>query len=154
MDRVEEFGPVGLDLAREAAEHGSLEVPLHLRNAPTKLMKELGYGEEYRYAHDEPDAYAAGEDYFLGGSPLWEVCRVAYRVTKRPRVVGGLALLAAGVLLADVSGTTSLSAMAAQRAVIVASPFYGAIAAHTVAGATRCSACVPSRIVPSESLSA
>jgi putative ATPase len=49
---------------RDAAENGSLEVPLHLRNAPTKLMKELGYGEEYRYAHDEPDAYAAGEDYF------------------------------------------------------------------------------------------
>ena len=49
---------------REAAEHGSLEVPLHLRNAPTKLMKELGYGGEYRYAHDEPEAYAAGEDYF------------------------------------------------------------------------------------------
>ena len=49
---------------REATEHGSLEVPLHLRNAPTKLMKQLGYGEEYRYAHDEPDAYAAGEDYF------------------------------------------------------------------------------------------
>ncbi|WP_028238864.1 replication-associated recombination protein A [Stutzerimonas azotifigens] len=49
---------------RDAAEHGSLEVPLHLRNAPTKLMKNLGYGEEYRYAHDEPDAYAAGEDYF------------------------------------------------------------------------------------------
>ena len=49
---------------REAAEHGSLDVPLHLRNAPTKLMKQLGYGEEYRYAHDEPDAYAAGEDYF------------------------------------------------------------------------------------------
>ncbi|MDH1263569.1 replication-associated recombination protein A [Pseudomonas sp. GD03944] len=49
---------------REAAEHGSLEVPLHLRNAPTKLMKQLGYGDEYRYAHDEPDAYAAGEDYF------------------------------------------------------------------------------------------
>ncbi len=48
---------------REAAEHGSLEVPLHLRNAPTKLMKELGYGDEYRYAHDEPEAYAAGEDY-------------------------------------------------------------------------------------------
>ena len=39
-------------------------MPLHLRNAPTKLMKELGYGDEYRYAHDEPDAYAAGEDYF------------------------------------------------------------------------------------------
>ena len=49
---------------REAAEHGSLEVPLHLRNAPTRLMKELGYGDEYRYAHDEPEAYAAGEDYF------------------------------------------------------------------------------------------
>ncbi|WP_416425217.1 replication-associated recombination protein A [Pseudomonas sp. App30] len=49
---------------REATEYGSLEVPLHLRNAPTKLMKQLGYGEEYRYAHDEPDAYAAGEDYF------------------------------------------------------------------------------------------
>src|SRR3546814_4362338 len=49
---------------RDAAENGSQEVPLHLRNAPTKLMKELGYGNEYRYAHDEPDAYAAGEDYF------------------------------------------------------------------------------------------
>ncbi|MFC2971326.1 replication-associated recombination protein A [Azotobacter bryophylli] len=51
--------------ARHDAEaHGSLEVPLHLRNAPTKLMQQLGYGEEYRYAHDEPEAYAAGEDYF------------------------------------------------------------------------------------------
>lgn len=49
---------------RAVKEHASLEVPLHLRNAPTKLMTELGYGEEYRYAHDEPDAYAAGEDYF------------------------------------------------------------------------------------------
>lgn len=49
---------------RDVTENGSLEVPLHLRNAPTKLMKNLGYGEEYRYAHDEPDAYAAGEDYF------------------------------------------------------------------------------------------
>ena len=48
---------------RAAAEHGSLEVPLHLRNAPTKLMKQLGYGDEYRYAHDEPEAYAAGEYY-------------------------------------------------------------------------------------------
>ncbi|MHC5348664.1 replication-associated recombination protein A [Metapseudomonas furukawaii] len=51
----------------DAAANGSLEVPLHLRNAPTKLMKQLGYGEEYRYAHDEPDAYAAGEDYFPEG---------------------------------------------------------------------------------------
>jgi putative ATPase len=45
-------------------EDGSHEVPVHLRNAPTKLMKELGYGREYRYAHDEPEAYAAGESYF------------------------------------------------------------------------------------------
>ncbi|WP_455230822.1 replication-associated recombination protein A [Geopseudomonas aromaticivorans] len=52
---------------RDAATHGSLEVPLHLRNAPTKLMKTLGYGDEYRYAHDEPEAYAAGEDYFPEG---------------------------------------------------------------------------------------
>jgi putative ATPase len=44
--------------------HGTLEVPLHLRNAPTRLMKELGYGRDYRYAHDEPDAFAAGEKYF------------------------------------------------------------------------------------------
>ncbi len=49
---------------KDAKEHGSLEVPLHLRNAPTKLMKQLGYGKEYRYAHDEPEAYAAGENYF------------------------------------------------------------------------------------------
>ena len=46
-----------------ARESGSLEVPVHLRNAPTKLMKELGYGKAYRYAHDEPGAYAAGENY-------------------------------------------------------------------------------------------
>jgi putative ATPase len=48
----------------DAKASGSLEVPLHLRNAPTRLMKELGYGKNYRYAHDEPDAYAAGERYF------------------------------------------------------------------------------------------
>lgn len=46
-----------------ARESGSLEVPVHLRNAPTRLMKELGYGKAYRYAHDEPGAYAAGETY-------------------------------------------------------------------------------------------
>lgn len=46
------------------AEQPSHEVPLHLRNAPTKLMKESGYGAEYRYAHNEPDAFAAGENYF------------------------------------------------------------------------------------------
>jgi len=45
----------------------SLEVPMHLRNAPTKLMQELDYGKEYRYAHNEPDAYAAGEHYFPEG---------------------------------------------------------------------------------------
>ncbi len=48
---------------RAAKESGTLEVPMHLRNAPTKLMKEIGYGEGYRYAHDEEDAYAAGEVY-------------------------------------------------------------------------------------------
>ena len=45
----------------------SRPVPEHLRNAPTRLMKDLGYGREYRYAHDEPDAYAAGENYFPEG---------------------------------------------------------------------------------------
>ncbi|MCB1735728.1 MAG: replication-associated recombination protein A [Gammaproteobacteria bacterium] len=48
-------------------ESASLEVPLHLRNAPTRLMKELDYGKAYRYAHDEPEAYAAGENYFPDG---------------------------------------------------------------------------------------
>ena len=47
----------------------SREVPVHLRNAPTKLMKELGYGHEYRYAHDEPNAYAAGETYLPDDMP-------------------------------------------------------------------------------------
>jgi putative ATPase len=49
---------------KDAKKQGSLDVPLHLRNAPTRLMKELGYGKTYRYAHDEPEAYAAGENYF------------------------------------------------------------------------------------------
>lgn len=52
---------------RYAAEHGSAPVPVHLRNAPTKLMKELGHGKTYRYAHDEPHGYAAGENYFPQG---------------------------------------------------------------------------------------
>ncbi len=47
-----------------AAESGSRPVPLRLRNAPTRLMKELGYGQGYRYAHDEPEGFAAGEHYF------------------------------------------------------------------------------------------
>ena len=49
---------------RFVSEDGSRPVPVHLRNAPTKLMKELGFGRAYRYAHDEPEAYAAGEHYF------------------------------------------------------------------------------------------
>jgi putative ATPase len=48
----------------DARQHGSLDVPLHLRNAPTGLMKRMDYGKGYRYAHDEPEAYAAGENYF------------------------------------------------------------------------------------------
>ena len=47
----------------------SREVPAHLRNAPTKLMKELGHGKAYRYAHDEPEGYAAGETYLPDGMP-------------------------------------------------------------------------------------
>ncbi|MGX3066183.1 replication-associated recombination protein A [Ursidibacter arcticus] len=49
---------------RIAKEETDYDVPEHLRNAPTKLMKSLGYGDEYRYAHHEPNAYAAGENYF------------------------------------------------------------------------------------------
>lgn len=49
---------------RDAREKADYDVPAHLRNAPTRLMKEMGMGAEYRYAHDEPNAYAAGEDYF------------------------------------------------------------------------------------------
>lgn len=52
---------------RYVAENGSAPVPMHLRNAPTKLMKQLGHGTAYRYAHDEPHGYAAGEDYFPDG---------------------------------------------------------------------------------------
>lgn len=48
----------------DARNSGSLDVPIHLRNAPTKLMKDLGHGAEYRYAHDEAYAFAAGENYF------------------------------------------------------------------------------------------
>lgn len=52
---------------RYAEQHGSAPVPMHLRNAPTRLMKELGHGQRYRYAHDEPHGYAAGERYFPDG---------------------------------------------------------------------------------------
>lgn len=61
------------------AQDKSRPVPEHLRNAPTKLMKTLGYGKTYRYAHDEPEAYAAGESYLPEGmqEPNW------YRPTPR-----------------------------------------------------------------------
>jgi len=58
-----------MSAASDAKEFGSLEVPMHLRNAPTGLMKELGYGEKYRYAHDEDDAVAVGENYFPEDMP-------------------------------------------------------------------------------------
>ncbi len=63
----------GYNAFNEAMAHvkrdKSREVPVHLRNAPTRLMKELGYGHAYRYAHDEPHAYAAGETYLPDGMP-------------------------------------------------------------------------------------
>ncbi|HEB63075.1 MAG TPA: replication-associated recombination protein A [Gammaproteobacteria bacterium] len=57
----------------DAKKLGSLEVPMHIRNAPTSLMKNLDYGKGYRYAHDEPEAYAAGENYFPEemGNPVY-----------------------------------------------------------------------------------
>ena len=59
--------------ARSSRRTSRATVPVHLRNAPTKLMKDLGYGNAYRYAHDEPDAYAAGETYLPDGmrEPGW-----------------------------------------------------------------------------------
>ncbi len=60
---------------RRVQETGSLEVPLHLRNAPTRLMKEQGYGAEYHYAHDFPEAYVPGESYLpeqLAGERFYE----------------------------------------------------------------------------------
>ncbi len=59
------YNEVCADVEKQA-DH---EVPLHLRNAPTQLMKENGYGHHYRYAHNEPDAYAAGENYFPDSLP-------------------------------------------------------------------------------------
>ncbi|HSS66789.1 MAG TPA: recombination factor protein RarA, partial [Gammaproteobacteria bacterium] len=52
------------DAMEDARSHGSLPVPPHLRNAPTRLSKQLGHGRDYRYPHDEPEGYAAGERYF------------------------------------------------------------------------------------------
>ncbi|NKI17502.1 replication-associated recombination protein A [Spongiibacter sp. KMU-166] len=62
-------------LRKEIAESPSYDVPMHLRNAPSKLMKSQGFGEGYRYAHDEPEAYAAGENYLpeaLGDKRFYE----------------------------------------------------------------------------------
>ena len=56
-------------MRRFIAEDGSRPVPMHLRNAPTKLMKTLGHGDGYRYAHDEAGGYAAGERYLPDGLP-------------------------------------------------------------------------------------
>ncbi len=61
---------VAYNSARRFVNHDkSRAVPEHLRNAPTRLMKDLGFGAEYRYAHDEPEAYAAGENYFPEAMP-------------------------------------------------------------------------------------
>ena len=57
------------EATEDAKQSGTREVPAHLRNAPTKLMKGLGHGRDYRYAHDEADAYAAGERYFPEDMP-------------------------------------------------------------------------------------
>jgi putative ATPase len=63
-------GYVAYNAARAfVSQDGSREVPLHLRNAPTKLMKQLDYGKGYRYAHDEEEGYAAGENYFPDDMP-------------------------------------------------------------------------------------
>ena len=62
-------------LKQVVAEQPAYDVPLHLRNAPTRLMKQLGFGEGYRYAHDEPGAYAAGEQYLpeqLSGQSFYQ----------------------------------------------------------------------------------
>ena len=64
---------------RFVREHGTQPVPMHLRNAPTKLMKQIGAAQGYRYAHDEPGAFAAGERYFPEGLPEARL----YRPTER-----------------------------------------------------------------------
>jgi len=67
-------GYVAFNQAKTFIKHDkSRAVPVHLRNAPTRLLKELGHGREYRYAHDEPNAYAAGETYLPEGmaEPGW-----------------------------------------------------------------------------------
>ncbi|MGC2165446.1 MAG: replication-associated recombination protein A [Gallionella sp.] len=73
-------GYVAYNAARAfVKQDGSREVPLHLRNAPTKLMKQLDYGKDYRYAHDEAEGYAAGESYLPQDMPRVDF----YRPTDR-----------------------------------------------------------------------
>jgi putative ATPase len=76
----------------DVQEFGTLEVPMTLRNAPTSLMKDLGYGKGYRYAHDEPDAYAAGERYLPEGLPDRRYYRPAPRGLEQ-RIAEALARL-------------------------------------------------------------
>lgn len=76
----------------DVQEFGTLEVPMPLRNAPTSLMKDLGYGKAYRYAHDEPDAYAAGERYLPEGLPDRRYYRPAPRGLEQ-RIAEALARL-------------------------------------------------------------
>ncbi|MDQ5769581.1 replication-associated recombination protein A [Thiothrix subterranea] len=79
-------------LARaDAQQSGSLDVPLHLRNAPTKLMKALDYGKDYRYAHDEQNAYVAGENYFpdeLKGRRYYEPVERGLEIKIREKLAG------------------------------------------------------------------
>jgi putative ATPase len=75
---------------------GSLEVPLRLRNAPTRLMKELDYGKGYRYAHDEPDAYARGERYLPDDMPDRHYYRPVAPRTRDPHRRSATALACTG----------------------------------------------------------
>ena len=81
---------VAYGAAREAVKAtGSQPVPLHLRNAPTRLMKQLGYGREYRYAHDEAEGYAAGERYLpeaLGERRFYEPTERGLEARMRERM--------------------------------------------------------------------
>jgi uncharacterized membrane protein len=95
------------------SKDGSRPVPVHLRNAPTKLMKELGYGKEYRYAHDEPEAYAAGETYLPDGmaEPGWYRADPARAGRQDRRKAGASARAGSqGEKIMDMAQTIALSA--------------------------------------------